>query len=519
MKTINILIIAASLISFNYAFSQNAFKSDVDKGLTIKNVGVLPCSDNVKGLYSRHSENKLGSLVSESHRFSLTDIKDVDPRLTTDDYETQPQLIKNIGQKNSADALFVSKILKNEKSFSMRLDMYLVSDGLLFASEQIESPTSFELTDVEKKLSDLYNKIVGKIPYKGLILSRQGQRVTVDIGALDGIKNDSILTVEQVLAVKRHPKFNFILGQEKEIIGKIKIIKAEPKLSFALIVQEKEKGVVTKNSKVSGLDFVIYPETNESGVGMPQDPVSFGKNPKEWAPDKMPSLGLVGIGIGIGSSRYAVSLLTAGAFSGSVSIYPQIDAHGEIWITRNWYLGAMIQQGVYSMGNPLNGSVPNTVNATTGHYDLHLGYKFLLQDEFFGPQIIVDLGFSRYDLFIDASTPLSFTTTAYSGLYLGIGGTVPVDEEKIWTVDARLQKVLFPIMTETPASSGSASDNSITVLGIGGSYKLNTNFKIKGMFDFEFYSSTFSGTGTRLDAGQNASQSLITLRGGLDYYF
>ncbi|MBK9293475.1 MAG: hypothetical protein IPM57_03385 [Oligoflexia bacterium] len=517
MKTFTSLFITLAFFS-SFALAQSSFISETDKNLTIKNVGVLPCSDNVKGLYSRHIENKLGSLVTEGHRFNLNDIKDVDPRLTTDEYSENSSIVKSIGRKNNVDALLISKVLKNEKALIIKLDLYLTSDGLLYASEEVNAGANFELKDVESKLSELYVKVVNKIPYKGLVLSRQAQRLTIDLGSLDGMKENEILTVEQVLTLKRHPKFNFVLGQEKEIIGKIKIIKSEPKLSFAVIVHEKEKGVITKNAKVSGADFISY-SNEEPDLEVPKDKVSFGKNPKEWAPDKMPTLGLVGLAIGIGSSRYAMSLATAGSFSGSVSIYPQLDAHAEIWITRNWYVGAMIQQGVYSMGNPLDGSVPNTVNATTGHYDLHVGYKFLLQDDFWGPQIVADLGFSRYTLFIDASSPLAFTSTSYSGLYLGLGGSVPVDSDKIWTVDAKLQKVLFPIMTETPASSGAASDNSITVLGIGGSYKLTNQFKIKGMFDFEFYSSTFSGTGTRLDAGQNASQTLITLRGGLDYYF
>ncbi len=511
---------AQALPAFAKDEIRNSYLSETDKNLTVRTVAILPSSDNVNGLYSRYAESKVAALVSEGHRFALTEVKEADPRLTVDDYEKQPEVIRTLSQKNNVDAFIVTKIVKNPKNLSIQLDLFLGSDGLVFASEQIDNDPKFQLTDVEKKIADLYSRAVNKLPYKGLILSRQNQRVTLDIGSSDGIKNDSVLTVEQVISIKRHPKYNFMLSSEKEIIGKIKIVKAEPKLSFGIILQEKEKGVITKNSKVSGLDFVQYPDSSLQGpAGPPQDVVSFGKNPREWKLDKEPSLGYAGMGIGLGNFQYASTLQQSGSITGSNSLYPQIDFHGEIWITRNWYVGGKIRYGVFSIGNALSGSTPGNLSANNGHFDLHAGYKFLLQDEFWGPQIIINMGFSKYSLFVDASTPLAYTSTSYSGLYLGIGGLVPIDEERIWYFEASLSRHLFPIMTETPLSSGASSDNTITVLSIGASRKLNTAFRIHGSFDFESYSSTFSGGGSRGDTGSNSSQTLITLVGGLDYYF
>jgi len=46
-------------------------------------------------------------------------------------------------------------------------------------------------------------------------MSRTGNRVTVDIGRQDGVKDGSILTISQIISVKRHPKFHFIVEQTK----------------------------------------------------------------------------------------------------------------------------------------------------------------------------------------------------------------------------------------------------------------------------------------------------------------
>ncbi len=504
---------------------RNSYLSETDKNLTVHSIGVLPSSDNVNGLYSRNVENKLASTITDSHRFTLAEIKEVDPRLTLDDYEAQPALVRTLGQKNSSDAFVIAKIIKSEKNMNITLDLFLASDGLLLATEKIENDPRFQLSDLDRKIGDLYDKSINKLPYKGLILSRQNQRVTIDIGLLDGVKADTVLTVEQIISVKRHPKFNFILTSEKEIIGKIKIVKAEQKLSFAIILNEKESGVITKDSKVSGIDFVSYAETDLNGNvpgGAPfskQDQTSFGKNPHEWRPDKQPSLGFVGIGLGLGSINYSTSLQTSGSFTGQNAFYPQLQFRGELWLTQNWYLGSEIREGLFSMGNPLPGSNPGTLTANDAIYDLHVGYKFLLQDDFWGPQLKVSMGFYKYSLFVDSSTPLAFTSTSYNGLNLAIGGMVPLDPEKIYVLEAQFTTALFPSLQETPLTSGAASSVTITTLGIGGSYKLTNNFKVHAMLDFDFYSATFTGVGTRGDSGQSSSQTLFTLLGGLDYYF
>ncbi len=382
------------------------------------------------------------------------------------------------------------------------------------------------MADVNKRIRELYEGAVGKLPYKARVLSRQNQRVTLDIGSSDGIKPDSIVTVDHIIAIKRHPKFNFILSTEKEIVGKIKILKAEPKLSFGIIVQEKDRGVISVDSKVSGIDYINYPETDLNGqpsstpgVFPKQDQASFGKNPREWKPDKQPSLGLVGLALGLGSTHYSLTLQNAGSITGDNGLYPQIQFRGELWITQNWFLGSQIRQGIYSMGNTLTSSTPGTLNANSGVYDLHFGYNFLLQDDFWGPQLRVSLGFYKYSLFVDATTPLGLTSTSYSGFNLGIGGQVPLDQDKIYNLEAKLTLALLPTLNETPASSAANSSPSITTLLIGGSYKLTNNFKARAAFDFDFYSATFTGTGTRSDTGQNTSQTLFTLLGGLDYYF
>ncbi len=507
--------------------ADNAYISETDKLLTVHKLGILPVIDNVNGLYSRYIENKLSSLVKEGHRFDLIEVKDVDPRLTPEDYEADSNLIKNLGKKYGVDGFLAARISKQEKAVDLTVDLFLTNDGQLIAQDHVENAPKFEVIDIERKTADLYSKVIDKLPYKGLVLSRQGNRVTLDIGGRDGIRNNTIVSVEQIISAKRHPKYKFLLSTEKEIMGKIKVIKVDETLSFGIVLQEKDHGVIAPDSKITGLDFVTYSDiplgsdsllpvkTNEPA----QNSVSFGKNPREWLPPRQPSFGKIGLGLGLGTYHSAITLQNAGSFAGDVPVYPQLNLTGEIWMTPNWYLGGLIQQGVMSVSNPQTVSTPTKLGANTAHYDVHGGYKFLLQDDFWGPQINLHFGFSKYSMFIDASTPLTFTSTSYSGLYGGIGGSLPITSDRTYYFDVNLDRHILPGMTETPSSSGSGSDNSVTAFSFGGSHKITTQFWLVAHVSFEFYSSTFTGIGSRNDTGLNASQSLTTLTSGIDYLF
>jgi len=72
--------------------------------------------------------------------------------------------------------------------------------------------------------------------------------------------------------------------------------KQDDTLSFGIIVQETERGVISPEGKVTGLDTIVYTDlpNEEKVAGDMNDPVSFGKNPKEWRPTKKPDLEKLG---------------------------------------------------------------------------------------------------------------------------------------------------------------------------------------------------------------------------------
>ena len=398
-------------------------------------------------------------------------------------------------------------------------------DGLLFAQETLSLPENTGTAVLSRKASELYDKLLFKIPYKGMVLSREGNRVTVDLGSQDGIKDNALISVAAITGLKRHPKYKFVVNVEKENVGKIRIVKVEDTLSFGVVVQERDRNSIGVGSKLVDLDYVTYPDpADKNNPTKIEDPVSFGKNPKEWTPKKLPGLGKIGLALGLGSIQNAVSTQDEGGMSSTVSLYPQLDLTGELWLTEKWFVEARIEEGIATIQNPLANSSPGSLNMNNSHYSLDGGYKFLIDDDFYGPQLNVHLGLGKYSFFVDSSTPTTFTSFSYFGLYFGLGGSLPIDVAHTYFIDIKLDRYFSPGFSESPVSSGATTSSNATEFAIGASHRLTDFLWITAHLDFEFYSSTFTGLGSRTflnqpDQGLNSSQNLFTLLVGAEYMF
>jgi hypothetical protein len=500
------------------------YSTQIDKELTVHRITILPFTDNASGIYSRYTEEAIDQQVRKSHRFDRVAPKET-AALSLGDLEHNTELVKKQATTNDVQALIAGHVNKTAQSLDVTLDLFMGFDGLLYAQETLSLPENTGTSILEKKVVDLYEKLLTKMPYKGLVLSREGNRVTVDLGSQDGLRDNALISVAAITGIKRHPKYKFVVNVEKENIGKIRIIKVEDTLSFGVVVQERDRNAITTGSKLVDLDYITYPDpadkNNPSNI---EDQISFGKNPREWTPKKKPGLGKIGLALGLGSLQDAMATQNEGSMSSAISIYPQLNLTGELWLTEKWFVEGRIEEGISTIKNPLATSSPGSLNVNNSHYSLDGGYKFLIDDDFYGPQINVHLGMGKYSFFVDSSTQTTFTSVSYYGLYFGLGGSLPIDAGHTYFIDLKLDHYFSPGFTESPVSSGSNTDNSATEFLVGASHKLTEFLWLTAHLDFEFYSTNFTGLGSRTylnqpDQGLNSSQNLFTLLVGAEYMF
>lgn len=511
----------------------SSYVSPVDEELTIRKISVLPVSDNVEGIYARPIENQIAQLAKSSHRWDFVESNIAGNLPSLIELEESPAEFLRVTKTIEADAVLAATASRGPKGLSIRLDLFMKKDGRVISQEILRDHPRFELPEIKERVAELYQKTLERIPYDGLLLSRQNNRVTINLGKSDGLTKDQMVTVIQVIGVTRHPKFNFLLSSDKEILGRIKILKVDETLSFGAIVSEREKGAVRKYAKVSGLSQVNYPEPARLEEGTASTEIHdradanliFGKEPKEWLPVRPPAYGEVRVNLGLGVYHSAVNLGNAvGSLEAQSYVYPSINLSGEIWLTPQWFVKGLMARGVLATANPRANSTPKTINQSLQRYSLEGGYNFLLRDDFFGPKMYLTAGFSNYRMYSDAASPEVFQTTIYSGAMIGFGGLFPINDFRTWYLGGKMNLYLFPSFNEAPHASGASASSTVTEFSTFIEKKIAENLRATGGVDFSLYSSTITGQGTRtgpsgLESAISASEVHSVINGGLSYMF
>lgn len=513
--------------------AKGAYRSDVDDLLTIQKVSLLPFTDNLQGIYSRPLETHFVSQLEGMHRWDYVPSNPSGPILSPEELEAAPDKAIQVSQGMGADAFFAARITKGPNGVTIHLSLFLTKDGKLLSQAILKDYKQFNINDLKEQTQRLLNEIVTRLPYAGRVLSREANRVTVNLGSKDGIQKNQLLSVIQIIQAHRHPKFNFLVRTEKEIFGRIKVLKVEDTLSFGVVVSEKERGAIQKNSKIGPIDFVTYsgdslsltPSPEENLATREDGDIAFGKNAKAWAPQNPATFGQVGARLGIGQIREATDLVAGGPQSGQSNFSPSVILEGELWLTQEWTFHARLKQGIASVENPRGGSAPKTLNQSFAYYEASVGYRLRFGPYNWSPYAEPFWGYLNSKLYSDSANPQVFLTQQYSGMKLGVIGAAPIGPGD-FGVGGEFSMVFNPNVKEAPVTSGASPKNQVVQFGVFGFKKLGERLKMQLNLDFEMYSSTFSGVGSGVSAGvsgadsaTSSSQKFTTLSGGLYYMF
>jgi hypothetical protein len=406
------------------------------------------------------------------------------------------------------------------------MSMFLTKDGKLLAQAVLKDYKQFNLEDLKEQTQRLLQEIVARLPYAGRVLSRDSNRVTVNLGQKDGLQKGQMLSVIQIVQAHRHPKFNFLVKTEKEIFGKIKVLKVDETLSFGVVVSEKERGAIQKNAKIGSLDFVTYGGSETLALNPPAEDalatredgaIAFGKDPKEWKPEQPASFGQVGARFGISQFSESTQVAGVGALEASTFLAPSVLLEGELWITPEWTFRARFKQGIVPVKNPRSGSTPGDLNQSMTYYEAVAGYRLRFGPYGWSPYAEPFLGFMNYKLFTDNASPEAYTSQQYSGFKFGVNGAAPLGQGGEYGIGGEFAMVWKPKVRESPITSGDAGDAQVVQFGVLGFKKLSERLKLQGDIDFEMYSANFTGSGTRAEAASSSSHRYTTFSAGLYY--
>jgi hypothetical protein len=535
-RFIKLALVATAFVSTGYrTFAQSpsaadkaTYHSEVDDLLSVERVSLLPFTDNLQGIYARPLEAHFTQMVNQMHRWDFVPANKSGMILSPEELEASPEKAIQVSQGMGAEAFFAARITKGPNGVIIHLSLFLSKDGKLLSQAILKDYKQFNINDLKEQMQRLLTEIVSRLPYSGRVLSREANRVTLNLGTKDGVQTNQMLSIIQLIKAHRHPKFNFLVRTEKEIFGKVKVLKVDETLSFGVVVSEKERGAIQKGSKVGPLDFVTYsgkeslslePSPEEALENREDSAIAFGKNARAWQPQNPATFGQVGARFGLSSVSESTQLSGFGGLEAKNSFSPGILIEGELWVTPEWTFRARLKQGIVTVDNPRSGSTPTELNQSYSYYEAGVGYRLRFGPYGWSPYAEPYLGFLSHKLFTDDANPDSFLTQQFTGFKIGVNGASPISVGGEYGVGGEFAMVLKPSLKESPATSGRSSEAQIVQFGLFGFKKLGERLKAQLNLDFEMYSATFSGDGTRDNAATSSSQRFTTLSGGLYYMF
>lgn len=530
------------------------YTSLVDQKIILKTITLAPVYDNVDGIYANPIQRLLVDLLQTDKVWGYAEFPDMDKKIFIEKFDSEPNDVIEALTKTGSQGLLTAFITKGPRGLNAKLKLFTQDQGLVLLEESFQDINTFAIAQLRESFVNMYVNLKNRLPYRGYVLSRRGLDVTLNLGAMNGVKIGQQLTLAQIIKINRHPKLKTMVGTEKEIIARVTVTKVEPYLSFAQITFEKETGVVDVGAKILPSEYVAYPQPvlNKDGAVIgdqvgenstaPMDStesinitpaettdfeVSSGNEPlapelvqkKQSLLDRENSSGVLTAQGVITQYSESSELSNGTTVSAKQSFAPGAHLGVKYFIGDGFYGQVGVQMNQFNANNSLAGSTPFTLSYNYFQYAGLLGYDYRFSEEGDDPIILgAALGISSYKTTVSASTPTALTSTQTDTILLQFKGEMLILPEHEITAGARFDLALNPKLKESPVSSGD-SKPSITAFSFYGIYPLS--YKLRTRFDLGIaqLQTSFSGATTRTPPARSTSINLLNLQMGVEYLF
>lgn len=474
---------------------QAAYISKDDNLLHISSVYIQPFTDNMNQIYASKAEELIKNQIQQEHQWDLTD------------------------EQKKADLIITSRLTKNPKSMTIKLQFIVNKKTDLNFYDSVDLPDVFETHKVLIQYQALFNNLKKKVPYSGIVLSRNNEQLTLNIGKTHGLKEGSEILAILITKIKSHPKTFQYISAEKEVLGKILITKADDYLSFGKILYERELNSIQKLTKLEFSKLDIKLATDTKGLQNRTDsPVVIGETPQEWVPTEDPQYGRLSVLGGLIQYNQNLSFLSAGAKTVGQWFSPTIKAQGELWLNQDFHLEIFIRQTSLKLTNPLDGSTPGSINSSLSQYQIKAKYNYQLQSGIRSPTFQVAFGLGQFQASVDTSAPVTLSSHSFGGMLVGFNGQFPISDE----IPVDLGLFFNYFISKSLSDSASANSSGVQINDFGLSVKYLKSKRLSYVFElgFEYYAADFDAlSGQRSDPINSASHKMTSTLAGIEYSF
>jgi hypothetical protein len=502
---------ATSLVLSLTATSTAFARADLDRQYALESVGFLPSWDNVDGLFQEYVAAAYKDYFSHQSRFVVQDISKTGALLTNNKLPYQKVLedkdvLAQVARTTHSQTLIRTRILKEGPQYRLAMEwlhapkMEPLAVEALVLKEPAEGQ-SLGTSDVTNQIKTALGQMIAKIPFQGHVTGRDGNSVTLNIGATAGLKRGDTIVLSTLDDVKIHPLLGIIVDWRLTKTGRVEVDSVDEGIAFCHVTDEEPGHQVGRYQKVTQ----IIPAVEDTHSKILDD----NKHPE----DEMPHLGYFSGGLLPGGFSREFDSSTAGASrtGGGINLGAQIE--GQIWFTRELFAEAGYTYDFYHLGQSPPGQDSNTLSsgANLSMVDLAVGYSYSVTGDFFGPKGWLKLGYrsTSYNLPSDAAE--SIGPISFHSLFFGLGGDLPVRNG--WGAILNFDLGIANGADEgTGFSNGGVASATDVDFLIGGYYHYSNRMTFRVGFDVH-------DNGADFDNGNSLSQKVISIAPAIIYYF
>lgn len=368
-----------------------------------------------------------------------------------------PKVLRLVSDKTNAGSIIKVKIESLPQGVTVHLKI-IGANGrdILFREElDLNQDDPDVIAQTVNNWLDQYEK---QIPYDARVLGVLGQQFSIDLGKDAGIYVDYEVKIVRPMRRRRHPLLKEVVDWDTKTIGTGRIIHVGESLSQVKVLRYEDKSlvqvddwvIINKNTKSSEKREMQYTPTED------EEAYSFGL------------LGNFGASLLLGTGSNNNSSASGGTKAISGFDF-KIAIEGEIYATRNYWVGIDLEKGFGSYSKDSGTLSPEDNSMDSSTFRLLAGYKYLPMGFFFGPQIDVYLGYGSYSHGYDTQISNGFTGVNFSGLLIGAKGSMPIVKDL--RIYFQFDFMFSPSYEEDVTVFGNASDTSNIYLEAGGEYK------------------------------------------------
>ena len=483
-------------ITLGNAFAEGT-STDVEQNqlLSFKKVFVDQATDNVDGVFAATVADAYKEIFERNPRFEM------------------------VSKRADSDSAVATKLEKKTTGIDIEISLQLTATSEVFSTDRTTlAPTATGL-EIASGVKALLKTALRRIPFYGTVTGREGNEVTLDIGAANGLQKGDVVQISRADQIKRHPLLKTIVDVQMVPVGAVSIDMVEETIAFGHVYSEITGEKIQRMQKVTAVEARVQDPKKDrprsSGGGI----IDFDRKTDEPDQSDRPQLGFVSLGPVLGSFSSSTSL-SAGAtnYSGS-SFAPGFKLAGELWLTKNWFADLEFGLTTFSFAQTDQSIVPTPdvegVSSSTRFLGFDAGYRYLPTGSIYGPFAAVRLGLRSFSFNTTNQTSSNLSSKGYFGLNLGVNGQLPLLSRDNGLLMA-INLMLFPGFSEdVPVTSTADSSTTAVNFALGGYYHITSQVSVRAMLQFDIYSVSFGEGAT----AASTSQHQFTFIPSILYYF